>query len=77
MDGTTPAAEQPRHLAISCTSIADRLDRKRHIEGDQIHRPTAKAFGGVKQSGLGREGSSHGMDEYIEMKYLCLGDIQK
>ncbi len=34
-------------------------------------------FGGVKQSGLGREGSSHGMDEYLEMKYLCLGDIQK
>jgi succinate-semialdehyde dehydrogenase / glutarate-semialdehyde dehydrogenase len=33
-------------------------------------------FGGVKQSGLGREGSSHGMDEYLEMKYLCLGDIQ-
>ena len=32
-------------------------------------------FGGVKQSGLGREGSSHGMDEYLEMKYLCLGDI--
>ena len=34
-------------------------------------------FGGVKQSGLGREGSSHGMEEYIEMKYLCLGDITK
>jgi succinate-semialdehyde dehydrogenase/glutarate-semialdehyde dehydrogenase len=34
-------------------------------------------FGGVKQSGLGREGSSHGMDEYIEITYLCLGDIQK
>jgi succinate-semialdehyde dehydrogenase/glutarate-semialdehyde dehydrogenase len=34
-------------------------------------------FGGVKQSGLGREGSSHGMDEYLEMKYLCLGDIHK
>jgi succinate-semialdehyde dehydrogenase/glutarate-semialdehyde dehydrogenase len=34
-------------------------------------------FGGVKQSGLGREGSSHGMDEYLEMKYLCLGDILK
>ncbi len=34
-------------------------------------------FGGVKQSGLGREGSSHGMDEYLEMKYLCLGDIQR
>ncbi len=34
-------------------------------------------FGGVKQSGLGREGSAHGMDEYLEMKYLCLGDILK
>lgn len=34
-------------------------------------------FGGVKQSGLGREGSSHGMDEYLEMKYLCMGDILK
>ncbi len=29
-------------------------------------------FGGVKQSGLGREGSRHGMDEYLEMKYLCM-----
>ncbi len=34
-------------------------------------------FGGVKQSGLGREGSSHGMAEYLEMKYLCTGDVQK
>jgi len=34
-------------------------------------------FGGVKQSGLGREGSSHGMEDYLEMKYLCLGDILK
>ncbi|MEO1775796.1 MAG: NAD-dependent succinate-semialdehyde dehydrogenase [Pseudomonadota bacterium] len=30
-------------------------------------------FGGVKQSGLGREGSRHGIEEYLEMKYLCLG----
>jgi succinate-semialdehyde dehydrogenase/glutarate-semialdehyde dehydrogenase len=30
-------------------------------------------FGGVKQSGLGREGSVWGMDEYLEMKYLCIG----
>jgi succinate-semialdehyde dehydrogenase/glutarate-semialdehyde dehydrogenase len=34
-------------------------------------------FGGVKQSGLGREGSAHGMDEYLELKYLCLGDVLK
>jgi succinate-semialdehyde dehydrogenase/glutarate-semialdehyde dehydrogenase len=30
-------------------------------------------FGGIKQSGLGREGSSYGMDEYLEMKYVCVG----
>jgi len=29
-------------------------------------------FGGVKQSGLGREGSSHGIEDYLEMKYICL-----
>ncbi|MEM6693206.1 MAG: NAD-dependent succinate-semialdehyde dehydrogenase [Pseudomonadota bacterium] len=29
-------------------------------------------FGGVKQSGLGREGSSHGIDDYLEMKYVCV-----
>jgi len=34
-------------------------------------------FGGVKQSGLGREGSRHGIDEYVEMKYLCLGDLHR
>ncbi|MEO0372467.1 MAG: NAD-dependent succinate-semialdehyde dehydrogenase [Pseudomonadota bacterium] len=29
-------------------------------------------FGGVKQSGLGREGSHHGLDEFLEMKYICM-----
>jgi succinate-semialdehyde dehydrogenase/glutarate-semialdehyde dehydrogenase len=38
---------------------------------------TEVPFGGVKQSGLGREGSHHGIDDYVEIKYLCLGDIQK
>ena len=32
-------------------------------------------FGGVKQSGLGREGSRYGIDEYLDMKYLCMGGI--
>ena len=32
-------------------------------------------FGGVKQSGLGREGSRHGIDEYLEIKYLCLAGM--
>ena len=30
-------------------------------------------FGGIKQSGLGREGSKYGIDDYIEQKYMCLG----
>ncbi|XVE74251.1 hypothetical protein DITRI_Ditri12bG0002000 [Diplodiscus trichospermus] len=34
-------------------------------------------FGGVKQSGLGREGSKYGMDEYLEVKYVCLGDMKR
>src|SRR5690606_7897025 len=32
-------------------------------------------FGGVKQSGLGREGSRHGLDDYMELKYLALGGV--
>ncbi|KAM4688763.1 succinate-semialdehyde dehydrogenase, mitochondrial [Discoglossus pictus] len=32
-------------------------------------------FGGVKQSGIGREGSKYGIDEYLEIKYVCLGGI--
>ena len=32
-------------------------------------------FGGVKESGLGREGSKYGIDEYLEIKYLCFGGI--
>lgn len=32
-------------------------------------------FGGVKESGLGREGSRYGIDEYLEMKYVCFGEI--
>ena len=32
-------------------------------------------FGGIKQSGLGREGSKYGIDDYTEIKYICLGGI--
>ena len=33
-------------------------------------------FGGVKESGLGREGSQHGIEDYLELKYLCIGGIK-
>ncbi|AZO71726.1 MAG: NAD-dependent succinate-semialdehyde dehydrogenase [Mesorhizobium sp.] len=35
----------------------------------------AAPFGGIKQSGIGREGSRHGLEDYLEMKYLCMGGI--
>lgn len=39
---------------------------------------TAEApFGGIKQSGLGREGSRHGLDDYLEIKYICMGGIEE
>jgi len=34
-------------------------------------------FGGVKQSGIGREGSKYGIDDYLEIKYMCLGGLDK
>jgi succinate-semialdehyde dehydrogenase / glutarate-semialdehyde dehydrogenase len=35
----------------------------------------AAPFGGIKKSGMGREGSKYGMDEYLEIKYMCIGGI--
>jgi succinate-semialdehyde dehydrogenase/glutarate-semialdehyde dehydrogenase len=32
-------------------------------------------FGGVKESGLGREGSHFGIDEFLELKYICMGGL--
>jgi succinate-semialdehyde dehydrogenase/glutarate-semialdehyde dehydrogenase len=34
-------------------------------------------FGGVKESGVGREGSHYGIDEFLEVKYMCMGDIDR
>jgi len=34
-------------------------------------------FGGVKQSGLGREGSKYGIEEYVEVKYVCVGGVDR
>ena len=35
----------------------------------------AAPFGGVKQSGMGREGSHYGMDDYLDIKYMCIGGL--
>ena len=33
-------------------------------------------FGGIKESGIGREGSKYGIDDFLEIKYLCMGGIE-
>jgi succinate-semialdehyde dehydrogenase/glutarate-semialdehyde dehydrogenase len=40
-----------------------------------ISTPVAP-FGGIKESGFGREGSKYGLDDYLEMKYLCFGNVK-
>ena len=42
---------------------------------DGIISTEVAPFGGIKQSGLGREGSRHGLDEYLELKYCLMGGI--
>ena len=34
-------------------------------------------FGGMKESGIGREGSKYGIEEFLEVKYLCIGGIDR
>jgi succinate-semialdehyde dehydrogenase/glutarate-semialdehyde dehydrogenase len=34
-------------------------------------------FGGVKESGIGREGGKYGIEEFLEVKYVCLGGMNK
>ncbi len=41
----------------------------------RVHLHEVAPFGGIKQSGLGREGSKYGIDDYTEIKYICLGGI--
>lgn len=44
-------------------------------QGECLISTEVAPFGGVKQSGIGREGSRYGADDYLELKYLCFGRI--
>lgn len=41
----------------------------------RMSRPEVAPFGGIKQSGLGREGANEGLDEYLESKYVLFGGL--
>jgi succinate-semialdehyde dehydrogenase / glutarate-semialdehyde dehydrogenase len=55
--------------------VAERIDAGMIGVNDGIFSNEVVPFGGVKQSGLGREGAAEGLDEYLETKFICLGGI--
>lgn len=55
--------------------VNDRLEVGMIGINEGIISTTEAAFGGIKESGIGREGSKHGLDEYTYIKYLCFGNL--
>jgi succinate-semialdehyde dehydrogenase/glutarate-semialdehyde dehydrogenase len=55
--------------------VAEKLDAGMVGVNEGIFSNEVVPFGGVKESGLGREGAAEGLDEYLEVKYICLGAI--
>jgi succinate-semialdehyde dehydrogenase/glutarate-semialdehyde dehydrogenase len=55
--------------------VAERIEAGMIGVNDGIFSNEVAPFGGVKQSGLGREGAAEGLDEYLETKFICLGGI--
>jgi succinate-semialdehyde dehydrogenase/glutarate-semialdehyde dehydrogenase len=56
--------------------VAEALETGMIGINDGIISTEAAPFGGIKESGLGREGSRYGLDEFMELKYLCLGGMR-
>ena len=56
-------------------SVAERLEYGMVGINEGIISNEVAPFGGMKESGLGREGSRHGIEEYLELQYLCLGGM--
>ena len=59
-----------------CWRVAEALEYGMVGINEGIISNAAAPFGGMKESGNGREGSKYGMDDYLEIKYLCMGGIQ-
>lgn len=56
-----------------CQRIAENLEAGMVGVNAGLISNAAAPFGGIKQSGIGREGSKYGLDEYTELKYICYG----
>ena len=55
--------------------VAEKLEAGMVGVNEGIFSNEVVPFGGVKESGLGREGAAEGLDEYLETKFICLGNI--
>ena len=58
-----------------CFRVAEQLDYGIIGVNEGIISTEVAPFGGIKESGLGREGAHHGLDEYTEVKYICMGGV--
>ena len=58
-----------------CWRVAEHLEYGMVGINTGIMSTESAPFGGIKESGIGREGSKYGIEEYLELKYLCLGGI--
>ncbi len=63
-----------RHLART-GDVAEALESGIVGINEGIISTEVAPFGGVKESGIGREGSKYGIEDYLEIKYLCIGGI--
>jgi len=59
-----------------CWRVAEAIEAGMVGINEGIISTEVAPFGGVKESGLGREGASEGLDEYFETKYLCFGGVK-
>lgn len=58
-----------------CWKVAEALDYGMVGINEGLISTEVAPFGGVKHSGLGREGSKYGLDDYMELKYMCFGNV--
>ena len=73
-------AVRPRRLSLQpeprrAWRVAEALEAGMVGVNEGVFSNEVVPFGGVKQSGLGREGAQEGLDEYLETKFICLGGI--
>jgi succinate-semialdehyde dehydrogenase/glutarate-semialdehyde dehydrogenase len=63
-------------VGLACYFYARDIGRIWRV-GEALEYGEMAPFGGVKESGQGREGSKYGMDDYLEIKYMCMGGIDR